>query len=72
MGLIDGLSDIRTKMREVYGEDVKLKLIAAERGLFRRRIPGIATKLPVFEPKNLAEDLISVLEAKAIWSRYGL
>lgn len=72
LGLIDGLSDIRTKMREVYGEDVKLKLIAAERGLFRRRIPGIATKLPVFEPKNLAEDLISVLEAKAIWSRYGL
>ena len=72
LGLIDGLSDIRTKMREVYGEDVKLKLIAAERGLFRRRIPGIATILPVFEPKNLAEDLISVLEAKAIWSRYGL
>lgn len=72
LGLIDGLSDVRTKMREVFGENVKLKLIAAERGLFRRRIPGVATILPVFEPKNLAEDLISVLEAKAIWSRYGL
>lgn len=72
LGLIDGISDVRTKMREVYGEEVRLKLVAAERGLFRRRIPGVATILPAFEPKNIAEDLISVLEAKAIWSRYGL
>ncbi|HKJ61018.1 MAG TPA: S49 family peptidase [Hyphomicrobiales bacterium] len=72
LGLIDGISDIRSKMREVYGEDVGLKLIAAERGLLRRRVPGVSATLSSLEPKSLAEDLISALEAKAIWARYGL
>lgn len=72
LGLIDGISDIRSKMREVYGEEVGLKLIAAERGLLRRRVPGVSATLSSLEPKSLAEDLISALEAKAIWARYGL
>ena len=27
LGLIDGLSDLRTKMREIYGDEVRLKLV---------------------------------------------
>lgn len=72
LGLIDGISDVRSKMRELYGEEVRLKLVTAERGFLRRRVPGVAALLPSFEPKTLAEDVISVLEAKAIWARYGL
>lgn len=72
LGLVDGLSDVRTKMRELYGKDVRLKLVTAERGLMRRRAPGVSATLSAFEPKSLAEDVISVLEAKAIWARYGL
>ncbi len=37
LGLIDGIMDMRTKMRALYGDDVRLKLISTERGLFRRR-----------------------------------
>jgi serine protease SohB len=72
LGLIDGISDARTKMRELYGDDVRLRLVTAEKGFLRRRVPGVAALLPSFEPKSIAEDVMSVLEAKAIWARYGL
>ena len=36
-GLIDGLSDLRSKMREVYGDDVRLKLVMPSTSWFRRR-----------------------------------
>ena len=38
LGLIDGIMDIRTKMRALYGEDVRLKVIHSERGFLRRKI----------------------------------
>lgn len=44
LGLIDGISDVRTKMRELHGDDVRLKLVPLERGglLGRfRRAPGV-------------------------------
>ena len=37
LGLIDGLSDLRTKMREVYGDDVRLKPVTPSTSWFRRR-----------------------------------
>ena len=37
LGLIDGLSDLRTKMREIYGDDVRLKLVTPSTSWFRRR-----------------------------------
>ena len=37
-GLIDGISDIRTRMRELYGDKVKLKVVPIER-------PGLLSRL---------------------------
>jgi serine protease SohB len=75
LGLIDGIMDIRTKMRALYGEDVRLKLISPERRLFRSRT-GIGLKLSGGEysiglPAGLADELISALEERAIWARFG-
>lgn len=76
LGLIDGIMDIRTKMRALYGEDVRLKLISTERGLFRRRSTGVGTLLGgsvgLPSPRGFADDLISALEERAIWARFGL
>lgn len=44
LGLIDGIGDVRTKMRELHGDKVRLKVVPLERGglLSRlRRLPGI-------------------------------
>lgn len=73
-GLIDGLSDLRSKMREVYGEDVRFKLVAPSKSWFRRRqsvSDGGRFDFGLW-PDGLAADLISAVEARALWSRFGL
>ncbi len=78
LGLVDGISDLRSKMREMLGKNVRLRLIAPKRGLFGRRLRGVlahensSTSEGGFVPPSLADDLISAIEARALWSRYGL
>ena len=69
LGLADSLGDLRSTLRERYGEKVRTPLIAADRGMFGRRIPGLGA---LARQGGLAADLISALEARALWSRYGL
>jgi len=74
LGLVDGLSDVRTKMREKFGKDVRLKLVQPERSLFRRRIPGVMSMIDGGEPMGAgwADEFISAIETRALWSRFGL
>jgi len=77
LGLADGLSDVRTKMREVHGDKVRLRVVPFESGgLFRRlrRLPGLGS---IQSPAGLAslaiaDDLLSAVEARALWARFGL
>ncbi len=74
LGLIDGLSDVRSKMRQLYGDEVRLKLVAPSTSWFRRK-RGIFAESGGFDfgfgPGGLADDLISAVEARALWSRFG-
>ena len=75
LGLIDGIMDMRTKMRSVYGDKVRLKLISTDRGFFRRRA-GLGssfsgTEFGISFARGFADDLISALEERAIWARFG-
>jgi signal peptide peptidase SppA len=79
MGLIDGMTDMRTRMREVHGEKVRLKVISLQAGglLARlRRLPQIASGGSDTGAAALAmtsaDDLISSIEARALWARFGL
>ena len=78
MGLIDGIGDMRTIMREKFGDEVKLKLVAANQGWIKRRLnPGsslgfITATSGQSMVQGLADDVISTIEERAIWSRYGL
>ncbi len=80
LGLIDGLSDIRTKMRELYGEKVHLRLVTPERGLLFRRPRGVGVGVNAGYAQDkgrplmagLGDDLIAALEERAIWARFGL
>jgi signal peptide peptidase SppA len=70
-GLIDRLGDLRSVLRERFGEEVATPLVSAERGLFGRRVSGVdAAGLPRWP--GLAEDVVSALETRAMWARYGL
>lgn len=75
LGLVDGLTDIRTKMRSLFGEKVKLKLISGERGWLRRRLGlsrGRHASSIGWSGPSLADDALSALEARALWARLGL
>jgi signal peptide peptidase SppA len=74
LGLIDGLSDLRTRMREIYGEEVRLRLVMPSTSWFRRRRGVFAEGDGFgfgFSPGGFAADLISAIEARALWSRFG-
>jgi signal peptide peptidase SppA len=75
LGLVDGLSDVRTKMRSLYGDKVKLKLVSGERGWLRRRLglaQGGADRPIGWSGPSLTDDALSALEARAMWARLGL
>jgi serine protease SohB len=70
-GLVDALGDLRSTLRERFGDKVYTPLITAERGLFGRRAVGVGEFMQR-GGTGLAEDMISALEARALWARYGL
>jgi serine protease SohB len=70
-GLIDGIGDLRSTLRLRYGDKVLTPLVSAARGLFGRTPPGIGVEGLLDQP-GLADDLVSALEARALWARYGL
>lgn len=79
LGLIDGIADLRTKMRALHGDDVRLRVMPMGGGglLSRLRRPagfglsGIG-ETPSTISSALAGDVISAIEARALWSRFGL
>lgn len=75
LGLVDGISDMRTRMRELYGPKTRLKLISFSGGglLSRlRRWPSIESEQRGRGGLAFADDLVSAIEARALWSRFGL
>jgi signal peptide peptidase SppA len=72
LGVADSIGDLRTVLRQRFGEDVQTPLIGPERSLFGRVRPGIALKERLFGDVGLADEMISALEERALWSRYGL
>jgi signal peptide peptidase SppA len=74
LGLADGIGDLRATLRARFGEDVITPLIAPARGWFGRVQPGViggdVSGLP--RATGLGEEIISAIEARALWARYGL
>jgi serine protease SohB len=70
LGLADTVGELRSILRERFGDKVITPVIAPERSLLGRVRPGVG-----FEGigrDGFADELISALEARALWARYGL
>lgn len=76
LGLIDGISDLRTRMRALHGPKVRLKpVVFSSGGLLSRlrRWPSITGEIaPHTGHLAFADDLVSAVEARLLWSRFGL
>ena len=66
-GLVDGIGDVRTVLKRLYGPKTKMKLTDVRRGIFGRRPASIAGMGG--EP---AEGAAAALEERAMRARYGL
>ncbi|HLX16498.1 MAG TPA: S49 family peptidase [Bradyrhizobium sp.] len=72
-GLADAIGDLRSTLRARYGEKVQTPVIAPSTGmlsgLLGRRSAGTLADLE--RTPSLPEDLISALESRAIWAKFG-
>ncbi len=72
-GVADSIGDMRSFLRERYGEEVMTPVVAPERGFLARRLRGSDSMLNLLGGNSSwAEDMVSALEARALWSRFGL
>ncbi len=75
LGLSDAIGDLRSVLRARFGEKVKMPVIAPASGLLSgllgRRSAGMEVASLLDLPATMPDELISALETRAIWARYG-
>jgi signal peptide peptidase SppA len=73
LGLIDGLGDIRTVMRERYGKDVQFVPITERKSMLRSLFGRFGTSVTLERAfDGLPEQALGTLEERAVWARFGL
>jgi ClpP class serine protease len=79
LGLSDAIGDLRTVLRGRYGDKVQTPVISPPTGmissLLGRKSAGAGTQVTLDGLSGLSaglpEQLISALETRAIWAKYG-
>lgn len=75
LGLADGIGDIRSTLRARYGEKVLTPVIAQPSGLLSgllgRKSPGAGQLSAMETMAGLPDELISAVETRAIWAKFG-
>jgi signal peptide peptidase SppA len=75
LGLADAIGDLRSTLRARYGDKVLTPVIAPATGvlsgLLGRRSAGAGTLTSLEGLAGLPDELISALETRAIWAKFG-
>ncbi|MBW7971744.1 S49 family peptidase [Bradyrhizobium sp. BR 10289] len=75
LGLADSIGDLRSTLRARYGEKVLTPVIAQPTGLLSgllgRKSPGAGQLSAMESMVGLPDDLISAVETRAIWAKFG-
>lgn len=75
LGLADGIGDLRSTLRARYGEKVLTPVIAQPSGLLSgllgRKSPGAGQLSAMETMAGLPDELISAVETRAIWAKFG-
>jgi signal peptide peptidase SppA len=75
LGLADSIGDLRSTLRARYGDKVLTPVVAPATGLLSgllgRRSAGAGTLGPLGDVAGLPDELISALESRAIWAKFG-
>jgi ClpP class serine protease len=75
LGLADAIGDMRSTLRARFGEKVLTPVIAPATGLlsglFGRKSAGAGAIGQIEGAAGLPDELISALETRAIWAKFG-
>jgi signal peptide peptidase SppA len=75
LGLADSIGDLRSTLRARYGEKVLTPVVAPATGLlsglFGRKSAGAGTLASLGDVAGWPDELISALESRAIWAKFG-
>jgi signal peptide peptidase SppA len=74
LGLSDAIGDLRSVLRARYGDKVQMPVIAQPSGMLSGllgRKSGPGSQLSMDGLSGLPDQLISALETRALWSKYG-
>ena len=75
LGLVDGLGDLRGVLRDRFGDGVRIRPVAARRGLRRRLGLGVLDGAPLLgrmDAGTIGIEVMAALDEWAMWKRYGL
>jgi ClpP class serine protease len=67
LGIIDGIADMRTHCKSEFGDDVKFIPFAPNTGLLSTLMGGDSSM-----QTSLPEDILSLVETRSLWARFGL
>ncbi len=69
LGLIDGLNDVRSVIKERFGDDTKLRLITPPKSILGPKIPSGVAAHAVY---TAVDSALMAAQERALWQRYGL
>ena len=75
IGLIDGIGDLRSVMRKRFGENVRLRQIGVPQSFWRQRLglsESLGNNAGLLDTENMATSILSTIEERLTWSRFGL
>ncbi|UUX51129.1 S49 family peptidase [Nisaea acidiphila] len=72
LGIVDGLGDLRTVMRERYGEDVRFRRYGPRLSFWQKLRRGNVAAENAEGAPSLMHGLIAAVEERLLWNRFGL
>ena len=68
LGLVDGIGDYYTVIKNIFGEDIKFKDFSKKTSWIKQRFLSKGN----YYNENIIGDFINKIEERIIWSKYGL
>jgi signal peptide peptidase SppA len=72
LGLIDGIGDMRSVMRDRFGKKVRLQPMGSQKGWLRRRLGMSRAPAMDFDSQMLVSGALAAVEERFLWARFGL
>ena len=70
LGLIDGIGELTSTMQERYGDRVQFRPVSEKKSWFKQRLS--LSRSHQFDAGRWANELIAIMEERALWNRFGL